>query len=54
MLVSRDDTVVVLLTVSASEQGIDQIMWVMNPAKLAGISRARPESPSLEPGSERD
>jgi RNA polymerase sigma-70 factor, ECF subfamily len=54
VLVSRGETVIVLLTVSASEQGIDQIMWVMNPAKLAGISRTRPESPGLEPGSERD
>jgi RNA polymerase sigma-70 factor, ECF subfamily len=54
VLVSRGDTVIVLLTVSASEQGIDQIMWVMNPAKLVGMSRTRPESPSLEPGSERD
>ncbi|WP_460344886.1 RNA polymerase sigma-70 factor [Actinoallomurus acanthiterrae] len=53
VLVSRDDTAVVLLTVSASEQGIDQIMWVMNPAKLAGISRTRPESPDPGSGSER-
>ncbi|WP_433171971.1 RNA polymerase sigma-70 factor [Actinoallomurus sp. CA-150999] len=54
VLISRDDTVIALLTVSASDQGIDQIMWVMNPAKLAGISRARPEPPNLEAGSERD
>jgi RNA polymerase sigma-70 factor, ECF subfamily len=52
VLISRGETVIALLTVSASEQGIDQIMWVMNPAKLAGISHAWPESPSAEPGSE--
>ncbi|MEV0400092.1 RNA polymerase sigma-70 factor [Actinoallomurus sp. NPDC050550] len=54
VLVSRGETVIVLLSVSASAQGIDQIMWVMNPAKLAGISHARPEPPSVVPGSEPD
>ncbi|MEZ0075739.1 RNA polymerase sigma-70 factor [Planotetraspora sp. GP83] len=35
VLVSHGGTVVALLTISASAQGIDQIMWVMNPAKLS-------------------
>jgi hypothetical protein len=29
--------VVALVTVGASEEGIDQIMWMLRPSKLAGI-----------------
>ncbi|WP_336211927.1 RNA polymerase sigma-70 factor [Nonomuraea sp. LPB2021202275-12-8] len=39
VLVSHDGTITALLTIGASDQGIDQLMWVMNPAKLAGFSR---------------
>jgi RNA polymerase sigma-70 factor (ECF subfamily) len=28
------------LTVNASEQGIDQVLWMMNPAKLTAVSPA--------------
>jgi RNA polymerase sigma-70 factor (ECF subfamily) len=40
VLISRDGAVVALATIDASAQGIDQILWVMNPAKLAAISSA--------------
>jgi RNA polymerase sigma-70 factor (TIGR02957 family) len=38
VLISRDGAVLALATIDASAQGIDQILWVMNPAKLAAIS----------------
>ncbi|MGI8329307.1 RNA polymerase sigma-70 factor [Actinomadura scrupuli] len=41
VLVSHGETVVALVTISASAEGIDQILWVMNPAKLARFSPAR-------------
>ncbi|MEV0457787.1 RNA polymerase sigma-70 factor [Catellatospora methionotrophica] len=42
VLACRDGEPFVMFTVSASGDGIEQIMWVMNPAKLAGIATARP------------
>jgi RNA polymerase sigma-70 factor (ECF subfamily) len=54
VLVSHGETVSALVTISASAQGIDQIMWVMNPAKLAGISRARSEPDNTTSGAEPD
>jgi len=36
-LISRDSAVVALVTVGASEDGIDQIMWMLRPSKLAGV-----------------
>jgi len=41
MLMSRDGAVVALATIDASAQGIDQILWVMRPSKLAAISLSR-------------
>ena len=38
VLISRDDAAVALLAVSASTDGIDQLMWVLSPDKLARIS----------------
>ena len=38
VLISRNGTAVTLATITASEQGIDQIMWVMKPSKLAAMS----------------
>lgn len=38
VLLSRDGQVYALATIHASDQGIDQLLWVMNPAKLAAIS----------------
>jgi RNA polymerase sigma-70 factor (ECF subfamily) len=37
---SRDGVPVALATVEASAQGIDQIMWIMRPSKLAAISKS--------------
>jgi RNA polymerase sigma-70 factor (TIGR02957 family) len=42
LLVSRDGAPVALTTIDASAQGIDQIMWIMRPSKLAAMSTARP------------
>jgi RNA polymerase sigma-70 factor (ECF subfamily) len=38
VLISRDDAVVALLAVSASADGVDQLMWVLSPDKLNRIS----------------
>ena len=40
VLVSRDGVPVALTTIDASEQGIDQIVWILRPSKLAGISKS--------------
>jgi RNA polymerase sigma-70 factor (TIGR02957 family) len=40
VLISREGLVVALVTIGASAQGIDQIMWMMRPSKLAAISLA--------------
>ncbi|MGI5286369.1 RNA polymerase sigma-70 factor [Nonomuraea polychroma] len=37
-LLSRDGEVFAVLVVNASEQGIDQLLWMMNPAKLTAVS----------------
>src|SRR3954469_15853707 len=37
LLVRRDDSPAVLLSASASESGIDQLMWVMAPDKLSHL-----------------
>jgi RNA polymerase sigma-70 factor, ECF subfamily len=36
--ISRDGTVVALLAISASVDGIEQLMWVLSPDKLSGVS----------------
>jgi hypothetical protein len=41
VLLSRDAAVVTLATIDASAEGIDQIMWIMRPSKLAAISLSR-------------
>jgi hypothetical protein len=38
VLVTRDGAILALATIDASAQGIGQIMWMMNPTKLAAIS----------------
>ena len=40
VLVSRDGVPVALTTINASEQGIDQIVWILRPSKLAAISKS--------------
>ncbi|MBB5078707.1 RNA polymerase sigma-70 factor [Nonomuraea endophytica] len=37
-LLIRDGQVFTVLTINASPDGIDQILWMMNPAKLAGVA----------------
>lgn len=37
VLISRDGERIALVTVDASAEGIQQIQWMMNPAKLAGL-----------------
>ncbi|MEV0234858.1 RNA polymerase sigma-70 factor [Nonomuraea sp. NPDC050786] len=37
-LLSRDGQVFAVLTVNASEQGIDQVLWMMNPDKITAVS----------------
>ena len=39
VLISRDGTAVALATIDGSAEGIDRIMWIMRPSKLAAISR---------------
>ncbi|WP_329080458.1 MULTISPECIES: RNA polymerase sigma-70 factor [unclassified Streptosporangium] len=39
-LLRRDGAVFAVLTVDASDRGIDQVLWMMNPAKLAAVSAA--------------
>ena len=38
MLLSKDGTTFAVLTVEASDQGIDQVLWMMNPNKLGGVT----------------
>jgi RNA polymerase sigma-70 factor (ECF subfamily) len=40
VLVSRDGVPVALTTIDASAQGIDRIVWILRPSKLAGISKS--------------
>jgi RNA polymerase sigma-70 factor (TIGR02957 family) len=37
-LLSRDGTAFAMVTATASADGIEQLLWVMNPAKLAGVA----------------
>ncbi|MBS1850446.1 MAG: RNA polymerase sigma-70 factor [Acidobacteria bacterium] len=43
-LLSRDGVPAALATVDASEKGIDQILWIMRPSKLASIARSMPKA----------
>ena len=40
VLLSRDSMPIALATIDASAEGIDQIMWILRPSKLAAISRS--------------
>jgi RNA polymerase sigma-70 factor (ECF subfamily) len=40
VLLSRDGIPIALATIDASAEGIDQIMWILRPSKLAAISRS--------------
>lgn len=37
-LLSRDGMVVTVLALNTSDRGIDQVLWMMNPAKLSAAS----------------
>ncbi|WP_242884197.1 RNA polymerase sigma factor SigJ [Actinomadura litoris] len=41
VLLSRDGTDLLLVTSSVSDEGIYELLWVMNPAKLAAFARSR-------------
>lgn len=41
-VLSRDGMIIAVVTIDASAQGINQIMWMMNPNKLGAISRSLP------------
>jgi RNA polymerase sigma-70 factor (ECF subfamily) len=41
VLVSRDGTDVALLTIQARPEGIDTLLWILNPAKLQAFARSR-------------
>lgn len=47
MMMLRDGSVVALATVDASDRGIEQILWVMRPSKLVGVSPSRRASTSV-------
>ena len=38
VVLSRDGTTFAVLTVAAGARGIDQVLWMMNPQKLAGVT----------------
>lgn len=42
VLVWRDNSIHALVAVTTSDQGINQVLWVRNPDKLATIAEARP------------
>jgi len=44
VLISREDIPVAFATIDASVLGIDQIMWILRPSKLAGIPAGRLKS----------
>ncbi len=39
VVLSRDGITVAFATIDASAQGIDQILWILRPSKLVGVSR---------------
>src|SRR4051812_35037060 len=42
----RDGELFTVLTVDASDHGIDQVLWMMNPAKITAASGAAGRRPS--------
>ncbi|MER5321572.1 RNA polymerase sigma-70 factor [Streptosporangium roseum] len=49
-LLSRDGQVFAVLTVNASAQGIDQVLWMMNPAKIAGLGLLQDSPEAVDGG----
>ena len=57
-VLSRAGVVAMLVTIEASPEGIDQIMWVMRPSKLTGVAHRPPpqgstDTADLDPGRTR-
>ncbi len=48
VLISRGGTVVAFAAISASAEGIDQMLWVMRPSKLAAVARPTGGAPVTE------
>jgi RNA polymerase sigma-70 factor (ECF subfamily) len=48
-LLSRDGVVFTVLALNASEQGIEQVLWMMNPAKLTAVSIGPDPPPATRP-----
>jgi RNA polymerase sigma-70 factor (ECF subfamily) len=44
MVISREGSVVAVVTIDASADGINEIQWVMNPAKTAAWTASKPPS----------
>ncbi|MEV0822451.1 RNA polymerase sigma-70 factor [Nonomuraea rubra] len=44
-LLSRDGVVFTVLALNTSDRGIDQVLWMMNPAKLSAVSIGRDPPP---------
>ncbi|WP_310742125.1 RNA polymerase sigma-70 factor [Microbispora sp. H13382] len=44
-LLHRDGELFTVLTVNASDEGIDQVLWLMNPTKIAALSAVGTPSP---------
>jgi RNA polymerase sigma-70 factor (ECF subfamily) len=40
-LLSCNETILTVVTIEASADGIEQILWMMRPSKLAAISKAQ-------------
>ena len=40
VLLSKEGTTFAVVTVVAGAEGIDQVLWMMNPDKLAAVSRS--------------
>ena len=38
VVISRDGEAFTVVSVTASDEGIDQLLWMMNPAKIVGVS----------------
>lgn len=45
VLITRDDTAVVLVVIDGSPEGINRILWLMRPSKLSGIASASRRDP---------
>jgi RNA polymerase sigma-70 factor (ECF subfamily) len=45
-LISRAGAVVMLFTIEASTEGIEELIWVMRPSKLTGVGASSPLHPS--------